>query len=377
MRLRILADENIPFAREAFDELGEVRLAPGRDLDRSAVRDFDALAVRSVTRVDRALLEGSRVRFVATATIGTDHVDESYLREKGIGFAAAPGSNAESVAEYVVSALFATGRALRGSSIGIVGVGNVGSRVRRNCRALGMRAVLNDPPLARETGDEVFRPLEELFGCDFLTFHVPLSRTGEDATYHMIDSGLLSRLRPDAVLFNTSRGAVAETSSLLGAAREKRLAACILDVWENEPGIDAEVARLALVGTPHIAGYSFDGKVRGTEMVRSAVARHFRRADEWDPSLLMPPPVVVRLDLSGLAEEEAVAKCVRAVYDVREDDRRLKETLALPSDERAAAFDRLRKDYSVRREFDRARLELQGANPAALAALRGLRFLLP
>ena len=376
MRLRILADENIPFAREAFAGLGEVETAAGRDLDRSAVRDFDALAVRSVTRVGRDLLEGSRVRFVATATTGTDHVDEPYLRRKGIAFASAPGSNAESVAEYVVSALFATGERLKGNSIGIVGVGNVGARVRKKCEALGMRVVLNDPPVARETGDSVYRPLVELFDGEFITFHVPLSRTGEDETYHMIDSDLLSRLRPDAVLFNTSRGAVAETSDLLRALEDKSLAACVLDVWEEEPRIDAELARQSLIATPHIAGYSFDGKVRGTEMVRSSAARFFGLADDWDPSSLLPPPPPVELDLSGLEEEEAMGKCVRAVYDVREDDRRLKETLALPPDERAAAFDRLRREYPVRREFGRVRPELEGAGAEAVRVLRGLGFCL-
>ena len=372
--MRVLVDENIPLAREAFASFGEVVPAPGRELDAELVRGFDALIVRSVTRVDGELLEGSRVSFVATATIGTDHVDESYLREKGIGFASAPGSNAESVAEYVVSALFATGERLRGHSIGVVGVGNVGSRVRKKCEALGMRVVLNDPPLARETRDSVYRPLEELFDCDFLTFHVPLSCTGVDATYHVIDSGLLSRLRPDAVLFNTSRGAVAETNALLRALEEKSLGACVLDVWEKEPRIDAELARLALIATPHIAGYSYDGKVRGTEMVRSAAARFFGLADDWDASPLLPTPPVVELDLSVLEEEEAVGKCVRSIYDVRDDDRRLKETLVLTPDERAAAFDGLRKDYPLRREFGRAKLDVHGASKETLCALAALGF---
>lgn len=373
-RLRILVDENVPFAREAFAGLGDVETAPGRDLDHSAVRGFDALVVRSVTRVDRELLEGSRVAFVATATIGTDHVDKDCLRDKGIGFASAPGSNAESVAEYVVSALFATGEGLAGKSIGIVGVGNVGSRVRKKCEALRMRPILNDPPLARETGDAVYRPLEELLGCEFVTFHVPLTRTGEDATHHMIGSELLSRLKPGTILFNTSRGAVADTSALLDAVRAGGLGACIADVWEDEPRIDAELARDSLVATPHIAGYSYDGKVRGTEMVRSAVARFFGRADDWDPRPLLPPTPAVRLDLSGLKEEEAVAKCVRAVYDVRDDDGRLKSTLALLPEERAAAFDRLRREYPVRREFDRVTLELEGAGGGLARVLRGLGF---
>ncbi len=374
MRLRTLVDENIPFAREAFAALGEVEAAPGREMNASIVRGFDVLAVRSVTRVDRELLEGSRVRFVATATIGTDHVDEDYLREKGIGFASAPGSNAESVAEYVVSALFATGVALKGRSVGIVGVGNVGSRVRTKCQALGMRPVLNDPPLARETGDAAYRPIEELFDCEFVTFHVPLSRTGVDATYHMISSGLLSRLRPGAILLNTSRGAIADTKGLLEAVETERFGACILDVWEDEPRISAEIAGRSLIATPHIAGYSFDGKVRGTEMIRSAAARFFGFADRWNPTLLLPPPQRVQLGLSDLDAHEGVARCVRAVYDVRGDDRKLKETLALPPDTRAAAFDRLRKEYPVRREFDRVELVLDGAGEELTGVLKGLGF---
>ncbi|NQT84941.1 4-phosphoerythronate dehydrogenase, partial [bacterium] len=219
--MKIVADENIPYVKEAFGSLGDVIPLPGRKIAPASVVDAEILLVRSITEVNASLLEGSRVRFVGTATIGTDHVDEEYLHSRGIAFASAPGSNANSVAEYVVAALLTTARRknfpLKGKTIGVIGVGNCGSRVAKKAEALGMRVLLNDPPLWRQTGNKRFRPLEELFSADILTLHVPLTYEGIDATYHLVDEAFLSKLRPECILMNTSRGPVVDNLALATA----------------------------------------------------------------------------------------------------------------------------------------------------------------
>jgi len=377
--LRVVADENIPFAREAFSTIGHVDLVPGRSLTAEMVRDCDVLCCRSVTRVGPDLLEGSRVRFVGTATIGVDHVDLDYLRRRGIAFASAPGSNANSVAEYVVAALLVLARRhdlrLEGRSIGVVGVGNVGSRVVRKAEALGMRTLLNDPPLARQTGEPRFLPLEAIFEADFVTLHVPLTREGPDPTWHMADAGFFARMRPEAFFINTSRGAVADTEALKQALRRRGLAGAVLDVWEGEPEIDAALLDMAEIATPHIAGYSFDGKVRATEMIYQAACRALGIEPTWRAAPLMPQPQHPRLvlDCSGLDEEDVLREAVLTVYDIEADDRALR---CGPSDPaaRGAFFDHLRKTYPQRREFHNTTVVLRGGSPSLAAKFKGLGF---
>jgi erythronate-4-phosphate dehydrogenase len=370
--MRIVADENIPFVREAFSPMGDVRLVHGRRITPDTVRDAELLLVRSITKVNAALLEGSAVRFVATATIGTDHVDEAFLRQAGIDFASAPGSNANSVAEYIVAALLELaerrGLRLEGMRLGVVGVGNVGRRVEAKARALGMRVLLNDPPLQRATNDPKYRPLEELLDADALTFHVPLQREGPDATRHMIDATFLDRLRPDAILLNTSRGAVADNAALLDALRRGRTGPVVLDVWEGEPNLRVELLERAALGTPHIAGYSFDGKVNGAEMIYRAACRFLGREPEWRPADGMPPPDVPSITLPGETPdvEGALREAVRRVYSIERDDAALRHTATLPSPERGPAFDRLRKEYPRRREFQNTTVACPGGDPGSL-----------
>lgn len=351
-----VVDENVPFAHETFGRLGPVRLLPGRRITADDVRDVDALIVRSVTRVDRRLLEGSRVAFVGTATIGCDHVDVEYLRERGIGFASAPGSNANSVAEYVTAALLqsaaARGVSLAGSTIAIVGVGNVGTRVAAKAEALGMRTVLNDPPRQRETGDPVFVPLADALAlADYVTLHVPLERRGPDPTVGMASARFFEAMRPGAVFLNTSRGAVADEGALAAALDSGRITHAILDVFQHEPEIDPEIVRRAFIATPHIAGYSYDGKVAATLMLYAAVCRSLQRLDGIDISPLLPPPAVPRVDLTQHdgTDEDLLRDAVSAVYDIDEDDGALRH--AVSQTDRGAQFDLLRKRYRQRREF--------------------------
>jgi erythronate-4-phosphate dehydrogenase len=353
--LSILVDENVPYGAEAFGRVGTVRMVPGRGISPADVEHTDVLIVRSVTRVDAALLTGSRVRFVGTATIGTDHVDLDFLRANGIEFASAPGSNATSVAEYVTAALLLSahrrGRALKGSTVAIVGVGNVGSRVVTKARALDLRPLLVDPPRARKEPGTSFIPLDEaLPQADYVTLHVPLTKTGPDATGGLADAGFFEKMKPGAVFINTSRGGVQDEAALAAALDSGRVAQAVLDVWRGEPAIDPAMVPRAFLATPHIAGYSFDGKVAATRMLYDALCRFLDKPRGLDLTPLLPPPDVPRVDVTGGGDdEERLRTAVSAVYDIAFDDQALR--VAVTADPSGPAFDRLRKEYRRRREF--------------------------
>ncbi|WP_456426381.1 4-phosphoerythronate dehydrogenase [Rhodocaloribacter sp.] len=380
--LLIVADENIPFAREAFGAFGEVRLVPGREIAAAHVREADALLVRSVTRVDRALLDGSAVRFVGTATIGTDHVDRSWLRARGIAFAHAPGSNATSVVEYVLAALFRLsvrqGRELRGRTVGIVGCGNIGGRLAQRLPALGVRVLRNDPPRAvaaeRRGAPHPFVSLDAvLAAAEVVTLHVPLTREGPHATRGLLGAETLRRMRPGAWLVNTARGPVVSNAALLDAITAGRPGATVLDVWEGEPNPDPDLIRRVDLGTPHIAGYSYDGKVRGTVMLYRALRKHFGLPDVWEAEEAFAAGPGDRLRLTppedALSETEWLDAVVRQMYDLEADDRRFRRILSLSPDERGAYFTRLRKTYPRRRAFARHTMPEEHVPPAFREAL--------
>jgi len=380
--MKIVADQNIPFVKECFSSIGDVQIYPGRQLTAAQVSDADILLVRSVTKVDASLLAGSRVRFVATATIGFEHIDTAYLAARGIGFASAPGSNANSVAEYIVAALLALGKkykfSLAGKSIGVVGVGNVGSRVARKCAAMGMTVVLNDPPLARKTGDARYRPLAELYGCDFVTFHTPLTKNGADKTYHLADAAFFSSLRRGAFFLNTSRGAVHDTTALKQAMAAGTLGGVVLDVWENEPNIDPDLLRKVDLSTPHIAGYSFDGKVAGLLMIYRAACAYFGLTPTHTEADFLPAPKVphIRITADQLAAglERVVHDTVQQVYVINRDDFNTREILTVPEAQRGAFFDKLRKDYPERREFQNTMVTVPNGQNKLADTLCGIGF---
>jgi erythronate-4-phosphate dehydrogenase len=365
--MRIIADENMPFAREAFSHLGTVQTLPGRAIQPADLAGADALMVRSITKVNAALLAGTPVRFVGTATIGTDHVDQTYLAAQGIGFSSAPGCNAESVAQYMAAALvFAalrSGRRLAGSSIGIVGVGNCGRRVARVAQALGLRVVLNDPPLARATGDSRYVPLAKALACDYLALHVPLTREGPDATLNLIGADELAQLKPGAVVINACRGGVLDEAAALVRLEAGHLGGLILDAWAGEPRINPAVAARVLLGTPHIAGYSFDGKVAGTTMIYEAACRWFGQ-EAHALALPLPPAGVptLTLDAAGRDVESVLAEAILTAYPIYRDDGDLRRTLPAP-ETRGEAFDGLRKRYPLRREFAATQLHLRHGSP--------------
>ena len=351
--MRILADPNITQVEAAFAGFGEVVLKPGREWTPALARDAEMWLVRSVTRVDERLLDDSRVRFIASATSGVDHVDLDLLARRGVQFASAPGSNACSVAEYVVAAVLEMlgdeRRSVAGMTAAVIGAGQVGSRVALLLEALGIRCLLNDPPLKAAGGDPRFLDLDAVLGADIVSLHVPLTRDGPHPTSRLLDAARLKRLRPDAILINTARGGVIDEAALLAILAERPGMRCVIDCWEGEPAIDPALLQRATIATPHIAGYSFDGKLRATEMIYAAACEHFQRSRQWRPRPVQAVPPAITIDPAGALA--AFRSAVRNCYDVTQDSGRLKAMLSLPPTERAAGFDRLRRDYPVRREF--------------------------
>lgn len=378
--MRILADKNIPCVTEVFSDIGEVTAVETPLISSPLIREADILIIRSETSVNERLLNGSPVRFVGSPTAGTDHVDTDFLRTNGIGFASAPGSNSNSVKEYVVAVLlaFAARRriSLRGKTLGVVGVGNIGSKVVKAAEALGMFVLRNDPPLARMTGESRFVPLDRVLEADFITLHVPLTRDGRDPTYHLFDEPQFSRMKKGAVLLNTARGSVVCTPALKRALRQGLLSSALIDVWENEPSIDIEALSLSTIGTAHVAGYSMDGKVAAVLMVREAAGRYFGISSARSPTpyLREPDQPIIRLKAGGLADETPLHGIVRQAYDVEEDDARLRAILTLPEKGRAAHFSHLRTGYPYRREFSSFTVELPPEYARLSATLTTIGF---
>jgi erythronate-4-phosphate dehydrogenase len=294
----IALDEAIPFWKEAFSNLGELCPFSGRSLKPEEIRHADALIVRSVTPVDVSLLEGSPVQFVASATAGVNHIDQEYLKARGIYFCYAPGCNADSVSEYIITALYATASRrqwnLPKKSLAVIGVGNVGFRVAKKTRALGMKVLLCDPPLRDSTGDPQYLSFDDVLGADILTFHVPLVSEGPYPTWHMLDRKTLDRLLPTQFLLNSARGAVFDNRELKSALQDGRIEGAVLDVWEGEPRIDYALLDSVDIGTPHIAGGGLDGKIRAVEMAREGLCRFFAIQSPWNTDSLCAPPRLIR-----------------------------------------------------------------------------------
>ena len=375
--MRLLADENIPLLDPFFAAFGEIRRLPGRAIDRTAVADADALLVRSVTQVDRALLEGSPVKFVGTCTIGTDHLDLGWFAEAGIAWASAPGCNARGVVEYVLGALLALaerhGAELAARTYGVVGAGQVGGRLVELLRGLGWQVLVCDPPRqAAEGGD--FVALEEIIRrCDVISLHTPLTREGSDATWHLLDSARLDSLKPGCWLINASRGAVVDNAALKAHLTGGADLEVVLDVWEGEPLVDAELAPLCRLATPHIAGYSLDGKLRGTEQIYQAFCAWRGEPASVRLAELLPAPWLGELVLHESADPAwALATLCRAVYDPRRDDADFRRSLVGAAEARRAGFDALRKHYPMRRELPELRVRLEGEGPELRRQLAAL-----
>ncbi|HVZ38473.1 MAG TPA: 4-phosphoerythronate dehydrogenase [Candidatus Kapabacteria bacterium] len=376
--MKIVVDENIPWAREAFGEFGTLLLKPGRVIHRDDLLDADALIVRSITAVNRELLEGTPVRFVGTATIGTDHLDEEYLKARGIPFAVASGSNAASVAEYVIAALLELrGRGWaplfrQGGRLGVIGVGEIGGRVAAMARALGLQVTEYDPPRAVTEPGYRSSTLEDLRACDAITIHVPLTHESEHATHHLVNAEFIAGLSGEAVIVNTSRGGVVDSDALVAALRGGHIAGAVLDVWAGEPDVPVELVERAAIATPHIAGYAMDAKLRGTQMMAGALTRFIGARSAWDSAHVLPQRADTIAVPRAMSPLDAATLMVNRAYPIMRDDRELRSLLMLPDDERRAGFDRLRKYYPERREFPA--FGFSGAGEHAALLLEGLGF---
>lgn len=372
--LKIVADENIPALQTLFAPLGELHTRPGRAICRDDLLDADVLLVRSVTPVNRALLTGTSVRFVGTATIGTDHIDLAALAELGIGFSSAPGCNADAVVEYVLSVLLHLAEEqsfdLGSRSVGIVGVGNVGSRLAARLQALGIRTLLCDPPRQRSLPEDKaagFCSLEQLLSeADIVSLHTPLTYSGEDPTWHLLQAETLARLQPDTILINAGRGPVIDNQALLELAGQRDDLTLVLDVWEHEPAVNLALAARVKIATPHIAGYSLEGKLRGTWMLYQAWCAFAGVEAPLSFEQLLPPAEVAELRLT---EKAGLLPPVRMLYDPFRDDRALRASLVASESQQKAAFDQLRKQYPIRREFSALTLRVSADQQPIFKAL--------
>jgi erythronate-4-phosphate dehydrogenase len=350
----IATDEQIPYWGEAFSQFGQIRLFSGRDLKSADIRNADALVVRTITPVNASLLEGSSVKFVGAASAGTDHVDQAYLKKRGIYFCYAAGCNANCVSEYIITSLHIMaarrGWDLKTKSLAVIGVGNVGSRVAKKAGALGMNVYLCDPPLRDSTGDSRYKSLDEVLGADILTFHVPLSTGGPYPTLHMLDREILDRLSPEQFVINSSRGEVFDGVELKAALKGGRISGAVLDVWEGEPEIDFSLLELVDIGTPHIAGLSLDGKIRATEMIREELSSFWgiqstRLADSVYSETKNIFPAV------GTTGQEAVASVLLQAFQLLKKDEGLRALGSVQAHQAAAGFDHLRNQRPLHLEF--------------------------
>ena len=373
-RLKIIADDKIPFLKGVLEPYVDIIYLPGAKMSAADVRDADAIFTRTRTKCNESLLKNSRVKLIATATIGYDHIDTDYCDASGIRWVNAPGCNSGSVQQYLTAVLVAwackRNLNLPELTLGVIGVGNVGSKVARVAQALGMRVLLNDPPRADKEGPDAFTSLDCLLAeSDIVTCHTPLTKEAPYPTYHLASGQFFGQMKKGAVFINTSRGAVTDSQVLKHAIRTK-LSDYILDVWEGEPALDRSLLADAFIGTPHIAGYSADGKANGT----AACVREFCNLFEldalkdWYPaSIPLPPvPTVFALDGNGKSYEQLLYEAVTHTYPVWEDSDRLKKS--------PESFEEQRGGYWIRREFSNFTIQTKNMNPKILETLQHIGF---
>ncbi|MBA2929086.1 4-phosphoerythronate dehydrogenase PdxB [Pseudomonas sivasensis] len=365
----IVADENIPLLDAFFQGFGEIRRVPGRSLDRATVEQADVLLVRSVTNVNRALLEGSKVRFVGTCTIGTDHLDLDYFKQTGIQWSSAPGCNARGVVDYVLGSLQTLaeieGADLNQRTYGIVGAGEVGGRLVKVLKGLGWNVLVCDPPRQIAEGGDYVSLAQIIEQCDVISLHTPLTKSGNGSTWHLFDRQRLEQLKPGTWLINASRGPVVDNAALREVLLEREDLQAVLDVWEGEPEVDVDLADLCVLATPHIAGYSLEGRQRGTAQIYQAFCAYLGQEPSIQLSELLPALWLAEVHLNASTDPAwALATLCRSVYDPRRDDADFRRSLVGTVQEQRKAFDLLRKHYPERREIDGLSVRINGESAA-------------
>jgi erythronate-4-phosphate dehydrogenase len=379
--MKIVADENIPLVDEFFSHLGNVTRLPGRAMSAADIRDADALIVRSVTKVNPALLVGSKVKFVGTCTIGIDHLDQAYLDANGIRWSSAPGCNANSVVEFVYAALCHLDINWLPVKFGIIGCGNVGGLLYKRLKAQGVDVRCYDPNLTCAQNADL-ASIEEVLACDVISMHTPLVTTGPHPSFHLIGRKELQQLKSGAVLINCGRGPVINNQALLDILNERSDLQVVLDVWEPEPDISLELLDKVLLGSPHIAGYSYDGKLNGTEMIYQALCQHLDIKPHSSLTELVPPLANNQLRIEDNIDHQnniftIVKALTKQVYDIAADDARLRALAAQTIAGNAVfgeGFDGLRKHYPKRREFHNYRVHLDNISDADKQWLQVLGF---
>ncbi|MDB4352587.1 4-phosphoerythronate dehydrogenase [Porticoccaceae bacterium] len=338
--MKIVADQNMLMVEQCFGAFGTISYVPGRSICAADIADADMLLVRSVTQVNKALLEGSSISFVGSATIGTDHIDQEYLAQSGIEFAYAPGCNADAVVQYDLSVLSRLQPNWQQCTVGIVGCGNVGGRLYRALSNLGVSCNVYDPFLNADSGFNL-TDFDTVLASDIICVHTPLTTSGPHPTKHLFNAEVLARIDPDSLLINAGRGAVVDNTALLELLESGSPLRVALDVWEGEPRVSLPLMRKVSLATPHIAGYSVEGKARGTEMLAQA----FKRLIDVEPYTLAEQPKTV-----AKLRAETLSELILESYDVSQDDLRMRQAMAASSDI-ALTFDLLRKQYPERHEF--------------------------
>jgi erythronate-4-phosphate dehydrogenase len=371
--VKIIIDDKIPYIHGAFENVAEVIYLPGAKTTAEIAKDAEAIVTRTRTICNEKLLAGSTVKFIATATIGFDHIDTDYCDANSISWTNAPGCNSKSVEQYIASTLMVLaekkGWNLSEKCIGVVGVGNVGSKVARVAEIFGMKVLLNDPPRERAEGSDKFVSLETIMNeADIITLHVPLNIKGEDATFHLGNESFLKALKRNPVLINSCRGEVIETEAVKNALKNSQLSAFVCDCWENEPDLDLELLALTEIATPHIAGYSKDGKATGTLMSVQAISEFFGLGlNNWQPTgVELPSQPILEIDGTGLSEQQILTKAVLHTYDIRNDDKAFRNNIEL--------FEQLRGDYPTRREFPAFTVKAKNIDKKTLDKLIELGF---
>ena len=347
--MKIVADHKIPFLKGSFEGTADMIYLPGKAISNADIADADALIIRTRTKCNNELLFGSQVRCIASATIGYDHIDTDYCEKHNIYWTTAPGCNANSVKQYIASALACIiqqeKKCFSELTIGIIGAGHVGSKVEAMAKSLGFNTLVNDPPRERKEGAKGFVDLDTLISqSDIITLHVPLTMKGIDKTFHMANETFFTKMKADSWFINSSRGEVTDTKSLVNVLKNKQLAGAIIDVWENEPDISTELLQHATIATPHIAGYSLDGKANGTTMSVRAVSRFFKLGmDHWSPeSIPEPEQADIYVNLEGKTPEQIFCQLALHTYNIKQDDNKLRSS--------PVTFEKQREDYPVRRE---------------------------
>lgn len=374
-KLKIVSDNKIPFLQGVLEPYVDVVYLPPSEIKKENVKDADALLIRTRTKCDEKLLDGTNVKFIATATIGYDHINTSYCEERKIKWINAPGCNSSSVMQYIASVLLTIAKKkkinLSETTIGIIGVGNVGSKVALLAKIFGMKILLSDPPRERIEGKKDFVTLEELISAsNIITFHVPLNYEGSDKTYHLADESFFGKLTGEKIIFNTSRGEVVKTSSLMDAIKNGIISNCVLDVWENEPEINGGLLNMADIATPHIAGYSADGKANGTAMCVRELNSFFNLGmnKNWYPENIPVPSSKTELliDCNGKSKQEILGEAILSTYDVTKDDEKLRSSVQ--------TFEIQRGNYHVRREFPFYKIKLLNADDEIKNSIADLGF---